>query len=166
MTEPESRAAINKQIIRDYWSAIIGGRMEEMLSYIDDEAKLQTIGDMGICGFRTKADYIAAMLVMSRSLDGPGTVKLGEIVCEGDIVVVEAEGFYRTKDGRDYNGQYIYVYYLKGGKIIGLKEYSDSLHSYEIFVNELTRGPRKKRESNIWNNSATLLGTVSVAEAG
>lgn len=163
MTDVDATAR-NKQAIKDYWTAILAGDMEAMLSFIHDDARLQTIGDMPICGVRTKKDFIDAMLVMNRSLAGPGKVHLGEIVAEGDVVVAEAEAFYKTKEGKDYNGQYIYVYYMRDGKIAALKEYADTLHSYEVFPNELTRGERIERLSNIWTHNATVRGLMSRAE--
>jgi ketosteroid isomerase-like protein len=164
MSSERGKSERNKQVIKDYWAAIMAGDMERMLSFIADDAKLQTIGDMPICGFRSKRDFIDAMLIMSRTFAGPGVVHLGEIVAEGDVVIAEAEGHYKTTEGRDYNGQYIYVYYVRDGKIVGLKEYADTLHSYEMFPNDLTRGPRIKRESNVWNTSGVVEGLMSVAE--
>lgn len=157
-------SARNKQAIKDYWTAILAGDMEAMLSFIHDDARLQTIGDMPICGVRTKNEFIDAMLVMNRELDGPGKVHLGEIIAEGDVVVAEAEAFYKTKAGKDYNGQYVYIYYMRDGKIAALKEYADTLHSHEMFPNELTRGARIPRLSNIWTHNATVRGLMSKAE--
>ena len=45
---------------------------------------------------------------------------------EGDHVIVEARGDNLTREGKPYNNEYCFVFYLLDGKIREVKEYADT----------------------------------------
>ena len=45
---------------------------------------------------------------------------------DGDYVIVEARGDNVTREGKPYNNEYCFVFYLLDGKIREVKEYSDT----------------------------------------
>ena len=69
-----------------------------------------------------------------RDLLGPLRGKLMErsrtvahrFFADGDYVIVEARGDNVTRDGKPYNNEYCFVFYLLDGKIREVKEYSDT----------------------------------------
>ncbi len=69
-----------------------------------------------------------------RDLLGPLRTKLMErsrtvahrFFADGDYVIVEARGDNLTRQGKPYNNEYCFVFYLSEGKIKEVKEYSDT----------------------------------------
>jgi ketosteroid isomerase-like protein len=69
-----------------------------------------------------------------RDLLGPLRTKLMErsrtvahrFFADGDYVIVEARGDNLTRQGKPYNNEYCFVFYLSDGKIKEVKEYSDT----------------------------------------
>ena len=49
-----------------------------------------------------------------------------EIIAEGDRVVVLCRGEVRTTSGKDYNNSYCFVFRMRDGKAIELREYMDT----------------------------------------
>ncbi|MGI8706578.1 MAG: nuclear transport factor 2 family protein [Sphingomicrobium sp.] len=49
-----------------------------------------------------------------------------EIIAEGDRVVVLARGEVKTVRGEDYNNSYCFVFRMRGGKIVEVREYCDT----------------------------------------
>jgi ketosteroid isomerase-like protein len=47
-------------------------------------------------------------------------------LADGDYVIVEARGDNLTREGKPYNNEYCFVFYLLDGKIREVKEYSDT----------------------------------------
>ena len=59
-------------------------------------------------------------------------------MADGDVVVVQARGQNRTKDGRDYRNDYCFVIQMKDGQIARIEEYSDT----QLIAEVLGKGPR------------------------
>jgi hypothetical protein len=53
---------------------------------------------------------------------------------------------------------------VRDGKIVEMKEFSDSLHVYEAIDAPETRGPRKPRESPLTSITASVQGRTAAAD--
>lgn len=51
-----------------------------------------------------------------------------------------------TKRGKHYNNQYMWLFFIRDGKIYGLKEYCDTLHAFETLEGDFTTGPPIRRK--------------------
>ena len=56
------------------------------------------------------------------------------MIAEGDKVAVEAHGYAELLDGRIYDTQYHFLLTIRGGKIADVKEYMDTQHAKETFL--------------------------------
>jgi ketosteroid isomerase-like protein len=61
---------------------------------------------------------------------GGNRMDVRHVLGEGDRVIVEHEVFATTKKGKDYNNSYCLSFLLKGGRIVEIREYEDSLYAY------------------------------------
>lgn len=44
----------------------------------------------------------------------------------------EAESFTKTRDGRTYNNLYHFLFLVRDGKVAGVKEYLDTMHTNAV----------------------------------
>lgn len=54
-------------------------------------------------------------------------------IAQGDRVAVEATSYAKLKNGRVYQNQYHFLFEIRDGKILSVKEYMDTKHAYDIF---------------------------------
>ena len=56
------------------------------------------------------------------------------ITAGGDRVAVEAESEGHHQNGRTYHNQYHFLFILRDGKIVQMKEYLDTMRAHEFLV--------------------------------
>jgi hypothetical protein len=56
------------------------------------------------------------------------------MIAEGDRVAVEAESFAELTNGKVYNNRYHFFFELADGKVTKVREYMDTAHAREIFL--------------------------------
>ena|GEM_PF-3098474 len=58
------------------------------------------------------------------------------LTAEGDRVAVEAESYGETASGKIYNNLYHFLFEVRDGKIQAVREYLDTLHTKDVFVDQ------------------------------
>lgn len=61
-------------------------------------------------------------------------VEVKWIVAEGDKVVVRQRATAKAANGKDYENEYVWVYFCRGGKIVEIEEHTDSQRFQEIVL--------------------------------
>jgi uncharacterized protein len=61
-------------------------------------------------------------------------LKVETVICEGDHCAVQAESNTTAANGRKYNNRYHFYIRFAGGKIAEVREYCDTNHAREVFV--------------------------------
>ncbi|MFA4915739.1 MAG: nuclear transport factor 2 family protein [Syntrophales bacterium] len=87
-----------------------------------------------LAGIRSKSEFVE--LLNSVLSFCPGGLKLipKSLVAEKDRVVVEAESYAETTNGKTYQNQYHFLFEVRGGKIHAVREYLDTMHAKEVLV--------------------------------
>jgi hypothetical protein len=150
--------AANKQIVLEFWEAAMTGDAPKIASLLADDVKVLTIGDMPVCGLMSKDQFLRTMAKVGGSFEGGGLMRIGDITAEDDRVAIEIESFFTTKTGRPFNNQYHLLFYLRDDRIVGIKEYCDTLQVFDVLEGGHITGPRIPRVSNIWNLTKTVQG--------
>lgn len=73
-------------------------------------------------------------------MNGSLSVKVHDIMAEGDRVAVEGESYGVLKNGTVYNNLYHVKFFFKNGKITMVKEYHDTKHANDIWGPILNSG--------------------------
>ena len=60
-------------------------------------------------------------------------MKIHSIMSDGDKVSAEAESYAKLKNGTIYNNFYHFLFEIRDGRIVRVKEYNDSKHVAEVF---------------------------------
>ena len=116
----------NKQLVRQFFEAMSSGDVAFMVDAYDDAGTVQTMGNTLISGTYDKeqirgfADGIYEAFPQGLSFTVVG------VTAEGERVAVEAESSGKHASGKDYNNFYHFLFTIRDGKIISLKEYLDT----------------------------------------
>lgn len=133
-------ARSNREIIAAIFDETAKGNGRPFAEAMREDAEWRNIGA------NTWSGIYAGKAAILRDLFGPLRERLeGRNVCvptrimaDGDVVVVQAHGQNRTKDGRDYRNDYCFVIQMKDGQIARIEEYSDT----QLIAEVLGKGPR------------------------
>ena len=125
----------NKQFVRDAYAAVSEGDHDGFMERLADDVEWTFYGNHRFARtFHGKADLMENLFgVLGAQLESGITLDIQNVIGDGDMVVVEALGKSRTKDGRDYNNTYCLVLTLREGKIAQIREYLDTELVSRIF---------------------------------
>lgn len=123
----------NKQLASQFFALINAKDQDGYLGLIDDDALWWIAGnpeEMPAAGTLNK-DQAGLMIAQINSNLAEGlrlTVKT--LTAEEDRVSVEIESHGELRNGRIYNQQYHFLLRFRDGKIINVREYLDTQHTY------------------------------------
>jgi steroid delta-isomerase-like uncharacterized protein len=133
-----NQAEANKQLVAEFFEAMNRGDTEALLDAYADDGAVQTMGHTLISGRRGKAEIRAFADGVYDAFPGGISFLVNSIIAEGDRVAVEAESVGEHVSGQTYNNQYVFLFTLRDGKIVELKEYLDT----EMVTDVLCGGQR------------------------
>jgi uncharacterized protein len=118
----------NKQAVVNAYASMAAGNPAPYLDLLSDDVSITMFGDHRFARtFKGKDDIYGNLFGPIREvLDGTIRMQVRNVAAENDLVVVEAQGDARTKDGRNYKNTYCFVFRFESGKIIESREYMDT----------------------------------------
>jgi len=118
----------NKRAVVNAYAAMAAGNPAPYLDLLSHDVSITMFGDHRFARtFKGKTDIYNNLFGPIREiLDGTIRMNLTNVAAENDMVVVEAQGEARTKDGRNYRNTYCFVFKLANGKITESREYMDT----------------------------------------
>lgn len=127
----------NKQVVIEFFENFSVANVEGSLSYLDDTVIWRAMGlkgELPVSGTMDK-NGIADLIKMVKSIIPEG-LQLKPIAwtAEGNRVAAEYESYGVLTNGRIYNNPYHFLFEFSEGKIIKIKEYMDTLHVQEVFL--------------------------------
>jgi ketosteroid isomerase-like protein len=122
----------NKQIVRDFMEAFGSGDVGRTMAYMADDATWWVAGTIPLSGTYTKAEFANLLAGVVETCKQPISLTPKAFTAEGDRVAVETESYTETNKGGIYNNQYHFLFSLRDGKIVQVKEYLDTMHTNEI----------------------------------
>jgi ketosteroid isomerase-like protein len=127
-------AAENKKLIRTYFKRIATGdpKLAEMLA--DDVAWWVPPGSAMAGTYEGKAKVLELMGSGIGLYDPtvPMKITVEDMVAEGSSVCVQFVLEAKTAKGRDYRNHYHFVFKLRRGKIVLVKEYVDTKYAHDL----------------------------------
>ena len=153
----------NKELALSWFQALVSGDADTAVSLIADDFRYFLTGTLPASGWDKKG-FFASTQMFSGVLAGPITMRIGDVTAEDDRVWFEAESQAPLVDGGTYANTYVIALRVRDGKIVEMKEFSDSLHVFEAIDAPETRGPRKPRESPLTSVTASVHGLTAGAE--
>ncbi len=122
----------SKQIVTRFLELFSSGAVDETMAMMTDDATWWVAGTMPISGTYDKAAFAKLLSGVLDTCTGPIRITPRTFIAEGDRVALEAESFTQTRNGRNYNNLYHFVFVVRDGKIAIVKEYLDTMHANAI----------------------------------
>lgn len=132
----DSSIEANKALITQFFAALSSGKVDRIGEFLADDARWWVSGTVeGISGIYTKSETLELLGQVA------GVYKAGALhiaptamIAEGQRVAVEAESYAELHNGKVYNNLYHFVFDIKGDQITSFKEYMDTQHVVDTFV--------------------------------
>lgn len=129
-----SEVEANKQLVARFFEAMSSGDVGFMVDAYDDAGTVQTMGNTLISGVYDKEQIRGfADGIYEAFPEGLSFTVIG-VTAEGERVAVEAESRGKHASGRDYNNFYHFLFTIRNGKIVSLKEYLDTELATEVLA--------------------------------
>lgn len=138
MTSTDPKTVVTRYIeaARDGMSAVIRD------SFAPD-ATWEYPGDLPLSGTYRGIDAIVSeFLAGASNLLAEVRLELGTVVAEGELVAAEWTATGSSKDGTPYRNRNIGLFTVRDGKIVSVREYTDTRHAGQVFFPELTGDSR------------------------
>lgn len=126
MIEKNKEAAIN------YLKALVDGDVALMDSVLTEDFDAVDRNSAKIGGWRSREEVIAFAAAVPDLFQERLRFEYESVTAEDDRVVCQVKGFSKLADGRQYNNQYIYFFYMRDGKIRHMDGYYDSKLADEL----------------------------------
>ena len=127
----------NKKTVATFLGLISKWDLNGVFGMMTDDAMWWVGGtppQFPIGGWKTKEEMRTILSPMGAQLKTPAIITIFDMVAEGDKVAVEAESNAIAANGRPYNNHYHFLAQVRNGKITQFKEYNDTLHVKNVFM--------------------------------
>jgi ketosteroid isomerase-like protein len=132
MSDPQA----NKAVVSRFIDVFSSGDVPALIAMMTDDSTWWVSGRIdGLSGTYPR-DEFARLVEGAKAAYKTGALKItpSGMVAEGDKVAVEAESWAETVDGRVYNNYYHWLVTVRDGKIAAVKEYMDTMHAKQTFI--------------------------------
>ena len=128
------KAERNQRIVEVFFESLDRGDAEALLAAYAPDATVWTAGSLPFSGTHT-LDQLPEFMgdILSQFPEGLRFTVTG-ITAGDDRVAVEAESEGRHQNGRRYHNQYHFLFILRDGKIVQMKEYLDTMLAHQFLV--------------------------------
>jgi uncharacterized protein len=150
-----------KELALTWFRALVSGDAETVASLIADDFRYFLTGTMPASGWWNKQGFFDSAKMFAGVLAGPITMRVGDVTAEDDRVWFEAESEALLAAGGSYINTYVVALRVRDGKVVEMKEFSDTLHVFEAIDAPETRGPRKPRQSPLTTVTASVRGPTA-----
>lgn len=122
----------NKQTVKRFMEVFSSGDVPATLAMMADSATWWVAGTIPLSGTYDKAAFGKLLSGVSEACKGPIRLMPKAFTAEGERVAVETESLAHLRNGRTYNNHYHFLFIVRDGKIAGVKEYLDTMHTMAI----------------------------------
>jgi ketosteroid isomerase-like protein len=134
MAQTDTSPAGHKAVITTFYSLMNERRFDEMWALFTEDATWAGGGRES--RFAAGIDHMKTVIVNPIPIFVTGGIDftVHNTIAEGDFVAAEVESYAELVNGAVYNNHYHMLFRFRGSKIVEVKEYADTLHAKEVFV--------------------------------
>jgi ketosteroid isomerase-like protein len=122
----------NKKLVLDFLGHYAAGRYEAALAMLAPDSQWWLPGhkeEFPAAGWVDKATVEKRLWANLKLLPNGLEITTGAITAEDDRVAIEAESKATLVNGRTYHNRYHFLFVVRDGSIVAVKEYLDTLHA-------------------------------------
>jgi ketosteroid isomerase-like protein len=127
----------SRKVVLKYHEHLRDRQIPETLAMLKDDVDWWIIGKPHHYppgGSKTKEEVADIFRFLDANLPNWFVMKLQNVIAENDRVAVEWESHAITKDGRTYANNFSFIFVVKDGKIVQVREYCDLRHVNEVLI--------------------------------
>ena len=127
--------AANKAVVVDFLATFSRGDVAGLMERMDEDATWWVSGTIEGLSDTYDKQALTTLLGGIKDVYRQGALRITPLsmIAEGDKVAVEAESYAELNNGRIYNNFYHFLFELKGGRVLRVREYMDTMHAQAIF---------------------------------
>jgi len=122
----------NKEIVVKFFEFISDGKTADAFELVDGNVNWWIPGELPFSGNKTKQEYLQVVSAIKNGFPTGFKLIVTSSISEGNKVASEVESFGVHKNGKNYNNKYHFLFEIKDGKIVSVKEYMDTLHLFQL----------------------------------
>ena len=130
----DSQTAANKQMAEAFFAALSRADSAAVDAMYADDFVLWTAGTLPFSGSFNKQQALQGMAQILGLFPQGLQFTIKAMTAEGERVAVEAESHGQHVSGKTYHNQYHFLLIIRGGKIVALKEYMDTMHANAVLL--------------------------------
>jgi ketosteroid isomerase-like protein len=133
----------NKETVRAFIDALNRQDLADLDALLADDATWTVCArDIPGAGAHEKKVVLDRILPTMLAIFEPGEprTEITRLIAEGDVVSAEAVSLGRLRHGAVYNNQYSHVYEIQGGRIMSIREYTDTDYAAKIMAGAVEAG--------------------------
>ncbi|RYD97416.1 MAG: hypothetical protein EOP61_16690 [Sphingomonadales bacterium] len=113
----------NKAIVREFLDALGQGDRARVAAVLDRDCRAIATGTSVLSGERDYDGVLATVDMLGSATQNGIAFSIISMTAEQNRVSVETEGRSTLASGQPYNNQYHFLFHMRAGRIIELKEY-------------------------------------------
>jgi ketosteroid isomerase-like protein len=122
----------NKQIVRDFFEALSNADVDRIVNAYSEDGTCWTAGSFPLSGHFNKAQIAEGSKKILGLFPDKLKFSIKAMTAEGERVAVEAESQGRHVSGKLYHNEYHFLFVIRDGKIVELREYLDTMHANDV----------------------------------
>ncbi len=125
----------HKQLVLAFLEDAYGNRTALAMARLHPEASWWVLGDpqrLRVSGLRQRAQIERLLEGVKRAMPGGMQHVVHGVIAEGDRVAVEVEARGERGDGRPYHNRYHFLFEIRDGLIVAVREYMDTLALHDF----------------------------------
>ncbi len=116
----------NKQLARAFLNALSKGDVDAMSKIISPDIEAVATGTSVLSAQRDYAAVLEAVASLKQATKDGIAVDIVSLTEEEDRIVCEWKGSSELVTGTPYNNEYVFIFYVKDGKVRRMTEYMDT----------------------------------------
>ncbi len=126
----------SRKLVLDYLAAQGAGDGAKITELLDENVRWTPPAAAGLGSPTGRNEVLQAMAEAGQKFFDLSTMKVEVkwIVAEGDKVVIRQHATAKAANGKDYENEYVWVYFCRAGKIVEIEEHTDSQRFKEIVL--------------------------------
>jgi len=127
----------NKQVVITFLKELSASNVDAWTALLADDSTWWVGGKpdkFPLAGTMTKNQFVGLISKIMQIAPEGVQFTANDLTAEGDRVAVEATSYAETTSGKRYQNEYHFVFIVRDGKIHSVKEYLDTMHTKEIFL--------------------------------
>lgn len=126
----------NKALVARFMEVFSTGDSAGVVGMMHPEGTWWVAGTMPISGTYSRDAFGKLLDEVSTTCKGPIQLFPKTFTAEGNRVAVETESLAHTLSGRTYANQYHFLFEIKDGLILRIKEYLDTMHTNAVLCTQ------------------------------